>query len=194
MFTQATRGKNIVNTTSTASGKTLGFLLPVVQEILSNPQSRAIFLYPTKALASDQYRAIRPWIDTFGEHRLSAGVYDGDTPPTERSRISCQCVPPPFQNLQILSRITQVPLQFRYHSKPRGTCPGSVPDRRNVEVILKETRDMLDGEGISGTGPADRISGYRGGYTISGNQGFLPAADRQGRKERQGIFQLSDPG
>ena len=87
MFTQATRGKNIVITTSTASGKTLGFLLPVVQEILSNPQSRAIFLYPTKALASDQYRAIRPWIETFGEHRLSAGVYDGDTPPTERSRI-----------------------------------------------------------------------------------------------------------
>ena len=129
MFTLATRGKNIVNTTSTASGKTLGFLLPVVQEILSNPQSRAIFLYPTKALASDQYRAIRPWIETFGEHRLSAGVYDGDTPPTERSRISCQCVPPPFQNLQILSRITQVPLQFRYHSKPRGTCPGSVPER-----------------------------------------------------------------
>lgn len=66
--------------------------------------------------------------------------------------------------------------------------------RRNVEVILKETRDMLDEEGISGTGPADRISGYRGGYTISGNQGFLPAADRQGRKERQGMFQLSDPG
>lgn len=34
-----------------------------------------------------------------------------------------------------------------------------------MEVILKEARDMLDGEDISGTGPADRISGYRGGYT-----------------------------
>ena len=41
MFTQAMQGKNIVITTSTASGKTLGFLLPVIQEILTNPQARA---------------------------------------------------------------------------------------------------------------------------------------------------------
>ena len=87
MFTQAMQEKNIVITTSTASGKTLGFLLPVIQEILTHPQSRAIFLYPTKALASDQYRAIQPWTEAFGQHRLSAGVYDGDTPPAERSRI-----------------------------------------------------------------------------------------------------------
>ena len=87
MFTQAMQEKNIVITTSTASGKTLGFLLPVIHEILTHPQSRAIFLYPTKALASDQYRAIQPWTEAFGQHRLSAGVYDGDTPPAERSRI-----------------------------------------------------------------------------------------------------------
>ena len=87
MFEEAMQGKNLVITTSTASGKTLSFLLPVLQEILSNPLSRAIFIYPTKALASDQYRALLSYIEYFGENRISAGVYDGDTPVSERSRI-----------------------------------------------------------------------------------------------------------
>ena len=56
MYEKAQEGKNVVITTSTASGKTLSFLLPVLQEILKNPLTRAVFVYPTKALASDQYR------------------------------------------------------------------------------------------------------------------------------------------
>ena len=87
MFEKAVDKNNIVITTSTASGKTLSFLLPVLQEILSNPLARAIFIYPTKALASDQYRALLPYLEYFGENRISAGVYDGDTPVNERSRI-----------------------------------------------------------------------------------------------------------
>ena len=87
MFSQALAGNNIVITTSTASGKTLSFLLPVLQQILQNPQSRAIFIYPTKALASDQYRALKPFLDYFGKGKIDAGVYDGDTPVNERSRI-----------------------------------------------------------------------------------------------------------
>ncbi|MBT9776070.1 DEAD/DEAH box helicase [Clostridium sp. MCC353] len=87
MFEEAMEGKNLVITTSTASGKTLGFLLPVLQEILKNPSSRAVFIYPTKALASDQYRAMAPYVEYFGENRVSVGVYDGDTPVGERGRI-----------------------------------------------------------------------------------------------------------
>lgn len=87
MYEAAASGKNVVITTSTASGKTLSFLLPVLQEILKNPLTRAIFIYPTKALASDQYRALQPFLEYFGEGRISAGVYDGDTMPAERSRI-----------------------------------------------------------------------------------------------------------
>lgn len=87
MYEAAQRGENVVITTSTASGKTLSFLLPVISEILKNPLTRAIFLYPTKALASDQMRALSSWIRYFGENQVSAGVYDGDTPPEERSRI-----------------------------------------------------------------------------------------------------------
>ncbi|WP_163191638.1 DEAD/DEAH box helicase [Clostridium thermarum] len=87
MFVKAMDKQNIVINTAIASGKTLSFLLPVLQEILSNPLARAIFIYPTKALASDQYRALLPYLDYFGENRISVGVYDGDTPVNERSRI-----------------------------------------------------------------------------------------------------------
>lgn len=87
MFRRAERGENVVVTTSTASGKTLGFLLPVLQDVLKDPLSRAVFLYPTKALAGDQYRALAPFLDYFGSGRIQAGVYDGDTPVNERGRI-----------------------------------------------------------------------------------------------------------
>ncbi len=87
MFTSAREGKNIVITTSTASGKTLSFLLPVLQEILTKPSTRAIFIYPTKALASDQYRAMLPLVAYFGESKIQIGVYDGDTPVNERRKI-----------------------------------------------------------------------------------------------------------
>ncbi|MDF2590741.1 MAG: box helicase [Clostridia bacterium] len=87
MFETASEGKNIIITTSTSSGKTLSFLLPVVQKILEDPTTRAIFLYPTKALAHDQYRNLVPILEYFGPKRIQAGIYDGDTPSNERSRI-----------------------------------------------------------------------------------------------------------
>lgn len=87
MFEEVEKKNNVVITTSTASGKTLSFLLPVVQQILKDPLTRAIFIYPTKALASDQYRAMQPLLDYLGKTRISAGIYDGDTPVNERSRI-----------------------------------------------------------------------------------------------------------
>jgi DEAD/DEAH box helicase domain-containing protein len=87
MFERASQGKNLVITTSTSSGKTLSFLLPVVQKILEDPTTRAIFLYPTKALAHDQYRNLVPILEYFGSKRIQAGIYDGDTPSNERSRI-----------------------------------------------------------------------------------------------------------
>ncbi len=87
MFEKATSGKSVVITTGTASGKSLSFYLPVVQRILENPARRAIFIYPTKALTKDQYRNIKEFVAFFGENRIQAGVYDGDTSPNERGRI-----------------------------------------------------------------------------------------------------------
>jgi DEAD/DEAH box helicase domain-containing protein len=87
MFNRASRGENVIITTSTASGKTLGFLLPVVEKILKDPTAKAIFVYPTKALAHDQFRNILPVLEYFGPERIQAGIYDGDTPVNERARI-----------------------------------------------------------------------------------------------------------
>lgn len=279
MFEQVLSGKNVVITTGTASGKSLSFLLPVLQEILKNPLSRAIFLYPTKALAADQYRALLPYLEYFGAGRISAGVYDGDTPVHERSRIRKSAniilTNPEMLNGAFLPNHSKYGFDFifsnlcyvvvdelhtyrgafgshlanvfrrlericrYYHSTPRFLCSSAtianpvefaqnvcgrsfvqvskdgspaaerryvllqpprimgtdneyygqvqtttvaaelLPEllekgqsfiaftksRRNVEVILKETRDRLEAEGFLGEQRADEISGYRGGYT-----------------------------
>lgn len=279
MFEKAMEGLNIVITTSTASGKTLGFLLPVLQEILANPLARAIFIYPTKALASDQYRAILPYLEYFGENRISAGVYDGDTPVNERSRIRKSAniiLTNPemlngaflpnhskfgfdfiFSNLKyvVIDELhtyrgafgSHVANLFRrlgrvcryYNSSPQYLCSSAtianpvelaeeicghkfiridrdgspaaerkymlvqppkimgadkkyygqvqtttvaanlIPklvendnsfiafakSRRNVEIVLKESRDKLEAESFFGASLIDKISGYRGGYT-----------------------------
>lgn len=279
MFSLVREGKNVVITTSTASGKTLGFLLPVLQEILKNPLTRAIFIYPTKALAGDQFRALLPVLEHFGAGRISAGVYDGDTPVSERSRIRKSAniiLTNPemingaflpnhskygfdfiFSNLKyvvvdelhtyrgafgshlanVFCRLTRV--CGYYHAKPQFLCssatianpvelaeticgrefvqvsrdgsPASAKEyvflqppaisgrngqeygrtsaltvavslipalveeerhfiafarsRRNVEVVLKESRDKLEAAGFLGDGMTSRIAGYRGGYT-----------------------------
>lgn len=279
MYETAMRGSNVIITTSTASGKTLSFLLPVLQQILENPLTRAVFLYPTKALASDQYRALMPILDYFGPGRILAGVYDGDTMPAERSRIrksaniiltnpemlNSAFLPNHskfgfdfiFSNLKYIvidelhsyrgafgAHLTNIFRRMKricnyYQSAPQFLCSSATianpvelaekicgasftlidkdgspaPDkeyhiiqppqikgsndkiygrkaaaaiaselicqlvedgrhfiafgksRRNVEVILKETRDKLDSAAFSDNGNSGKIAGYRGGYT-----------------------------
>lgn len=66
-----------VVTTGTASGKSLCFQLPAIEALLRAPRARALFLYPTKALAQDQARSLH----AFGlGDRLRVAIYDGDTP------------------------------------------------------------------------------------------------------------------
>ncbi len=92
MIDLALDGRDVVITTGTASGKSLAFLLPVLQTLLEDPSARAFLLYPTKALARDQLRSIIQLAEELragggGGRRIEAGVYDGDTPPSERRRI-----------------------------------------------------------------------------------------------------------
>ncbi|MFT7619543.1 MAG: DEAD/DEAH box helicase domain-containing protein [Planctomycetota bacterium] len=91
MFQRALNGENVVITTGTASGKTLGYLLPVLQGILDDPRARAMLIFPTKALAQDQLRGLLSLIGHLGSGKIQAGVYDGDTPPVERTRIRESC-------------------------------------------------------------------------------------------------------
>ena len=73
-------GAHVVLSTGTASGKSLGYLLPVVSALLADDKSRALYLAPTKALAADQLRAVRELALT----AVRAATYDGDTPIEER--------------------------------------------------------------------------------------------------------------
>lgn len=70
-------------TTGTASGKSLCFNLPTLQQLHVDPRARALYLYPTKALAQDQARALA----AFQLPRLRPAIYDGDTPHAERRAI-----------------------------------------------------------------------------------------------------------
>ena len=79
----AARGEHFVVSTGTASGKTLAFNLPVLDALAREPKTRALYLYPTKALAQDQIRALtelRP-------HGVKPAIYDGDTESSRRWQI-----------------------------------------------------------------------------------------------------------
>jgi DEAD/DEAH box helicase domain-containing protein len=79
----AARGEHFVVTTGTASGKTLAFNLPVLDALAREPKRRALYLYPTKALAQDQLRAL----GSFKLPKLRAAIYDGDTPADRRWQV-----------------------------------------------------------------------------------------------------------
>lgn len=74
-------GQNTALVTGTASGKTLAYNLPVLDELLKDPQQRALYLFPTKALAHDQLHALESLFP------LPVSSYDGDTPANHRPRI-----------------------------------------------------------------------------------------------------------
>ena len=75
-------GPTIV-TTGTASGKSLGFNLPTLDVLCRDARARALYLYPTKALAQDQARAL----NAIGVARARPAIYDGDTPREQRRAI-----------------------------------------------------------------------------------------------------------
>ena len=79
----ARRGEDVIVTTGTASGKSLAFNLPVLDAIAGDARTRALYLYPTKALAQDQARALT----ALRLKRLRPAIYDGDTPSERRWQI-----------------------------------------------------------------------------------------------------------
>jgi DEAD/DEAH box helicase domain-containing protein len=93
-------GAHVVVATGTASGKTLAYNVPVIEAILSDPRARALYLFPTKALAQDQLRALKELTDRLrgeGSRRgkgakpaLAFGTYDGDTPHSARAQLRRQ--------------------------------------------------------------------------------------------------------
>jgi DEAD/DEAH box helicase domain-containing protein len=80
---EAAREGNVVVTSGTASGKSLSFNLPVLDELARDDHRRALYLYPTKALAQDQARKL----SELGLRQLRHAIYDGDTPREDRPQI-----------------------------------------------------------------------------------------------------------
>ncbi len=88
----ARRGQNVVLATGTASGKTLAYNLPVLASLLEDEHARALYLFPTKALAQDQHSVISDQLSgiqalNIENRSLNAGIYDGDTPQRDRTSI-----------------------------------------------------------------------------------------------------------
>jgi len=79
-------GKNVVIVTPTASGKTLCYNLPVLNEIFENSDTRALYLFPTKALAQDQLAELHD-VNQRLDNRFGVFTYDGDTPGDARKAI-----------------------------------------------------------------------------------------------------------
>ena len=79
------RGRDVVIATSTASGKSLAYHLPVLDVLMRDGlDARALYLYPTKALARDQMADVERLLQQSGAAELDVAVYDGDTPPAVR--------------------------------------------------------------------------------------------------------------
>jgi DEAD/DEAH box helicase domain-containing protein len=80
-------GKNVMVVTSSASGKTLCYNVPVIESLLSDKSARALYLFPTKALAQDQLRTLREDFCSDLFTYLDFATFDGDTPQNERADI-----------------------------------------------------------------------------------------------------------
>ncbi len=78
--------RHVVVVTPTASGKTLTYNLPVLSRILENPDARALYLFPTKALSQDQVAEVHELITAVGAD-IKTFTYDGDTPQSARKAI-----------------------------------------------------------------------------------------------------------
>jgi len=90
------QGKNVVIATPTASGKTLIYTLPVIESLLKDPQAKALYVFPLKALEQDQLKFLSEFIAPLqSQLNLStpAAIYDGDTSSYRRQKIR-QALPP----------------------------------------------------------------------------------------------------
>src|SRR3989454_5868911 len=84
-FETVAKGEHVVVVTPTASGKTLCYNLPVLQALVQQPESRVLYLFPTKALAQDQLAELIELSKSLPDMRMY--TYDGDTPQDARRSV-----------------------------------------------------------------------------------------------------------
>ena len=80
-------GENVLVVTGTASGKSLCYLVPIIETLLADPDARMLLLFPTKALCQDQYGNFTQQLAAAGVSDILAGVFDGDTTSAMRRKL-----------------------------------------------------------------------------------------------------------
>src|SRR6266567_252316 len=119
-FEIVSKGENLVVVTPTASGKTLCYNLPVLQALVQQPDSRVLYLFPTKALAQDQLTELMELAKTLPDMRMF--TYDGDTPQDARRSVRAPAklvphhprmlqsgiLPPPHQGVDLFQNLRYV--------------------------------------------------------------------------------------
>jgi len=83
----ALAGRHVALAAGTAAGKSLGYVLPILDTLLRRPEARALLIFPTKALAQDQLEALRRWEAALPGADIRAATYDGDTPRSARAAV-----------------------------------------------------------------------------------------------------------
>jgi DEAD/DEAH box helicase domain-containing protein len=110
------RGKNVVIATPTASGKTLSYNLPVLESFLKDPNSKALYVFPLKALEQDQLKSLKEWASMLkGESKFQAEIYDGDTSSYRRQKIR-QAIPPILITNPDMLHLSLLPFHVQWES------------------------------------------------------------------------------
>jgi DEAD/DEAH box helicase domain-containing protein len=98
------RGASVLVATPTASGKSLVYNLAVLDSLLRDPEARALYVFPLKALEQDQFKTLSAWLEGLGRKRIQAEIYDGDTTPYRRKKIRTEMPRILFTNPDMLHR------------------------------------------------------------------------------------------
>ena len=159
----AFEGPTIV-TTGTASGKSLCFQLPTLEVLTADRTARALYLYPTKALAQDQARAI----NAFGLHKqIRPAIYDGDTPRAGTQR------DPQAQNLVITN-----PDMLHVGILPHHPAWGEL--FANLAFVVVDEAHVY--RGVFGSHVAQRAATAEADRRDPRHRAAVPAGERDDRK------------
>jgi DEAD/DEAH box helicase domain-containing protein len=110
------QGKNVVIATPTASGKTLAYNLPVVETLLQAPDSKALYIFPLKALEQDQWKAFQEFVRPLpAQVPLRAEIYDGDTSSYRRRKIR-ESIPPVLISNPDMVHLSLLPFHAQWES------------------------------------------------------------------------------
>ena len=151
----AMEGRHVVVSTSTASGKSVCFLAPLLAKLHDSPDKCALFLFPTKALAQDQLRALHLLTSFPFPDPPLPGVYDGDTPMAERGHLReharilfsnpdmlhCSVLPSHACFARFLSRLVFVVVDEAHAYKGAFGC--------HTALVLRRLRRLAERHGSS---------------------------------------------